>query len=436
MKLHLVLFTLLLSIQSLAQLTVTEIGFLPEPVSNNAQCEGFVNGVPYIYSFCGIDTTKTYQGIHLKSFRYNTVTNTASQLADLPDSQGKIAAAANRIGDTIYITGGYHVFQNGSEVSSKKLHRFNTITNSFMADGPNLPQATDDHVQVVWRDSLLILITGWKNTGNITHVQIYNPSLDSWEYGTPVPNNHTYKSFGASGTIIGDTIYYFGGAQSSGGFNIQNAVRKGIINPSDPSQIDWSFTIIDPAIDGYRMAATNVGETMHWLGGSTVTYNYDGIAYNGSGGVPPSNRDLYTNSELSVWQAEFVPELPMDLRGIANLNDSVKYIVGGMTANQSVTDKVYKLEWNMAFLDVVANKVEASFKLYPNPINDQLNISISGNYEVSTVQIFDMSGRLVVEEVLDSKNNIINTSKLNSGIYLVVLKDGSQVSTEKVVKLR
>ena len=113
-----------------------EIGVLPEPISNNAQCSGYLNGVSYIYSFGGIDSTKTSQGIHLRSYRYNTNTNVSDQLPDLPDTLGKIAAGASRIGDTIYIAGGYHVFPNGSELSSNKLHRFDIASNSFMADGP------------------------------------------------------------------------------------------------------------------------------------------------------------------------------------------------------------------------------------------------------------------------------------------------------------
>ena len=36
---------------------ITEVATLPEAVSNNAVIEGFVNGVPYIYSFLVSTTT-------------------------------------------------------------------------------------------------------------------------------------------------------------------------------------------------------------------------------------------------------------------------------------------------------------------------------------------------------------------------------------------
>ena len=174
---------------------VTEVGTLPEPVSNNAVCKGFVNDTPFVYSFSGIDTTKIYSGIHLKSFRFNTVTGQVIQLPDLPDAMGKIAAGASRIDNVIYIIGGYHVFSNGAETSSSKVHRFDIASNSFLADGTDIPVSIDDHVQAVWRDSLIYVITGWSNTGNVPDVQIYDPVSDSWLAGTSTPNTHDYKSF-------------------------------------------------------------------------------------------------------------------------------------------------------------------------------------------------------------------------------------------------
>lgn len=424
---------LVLSFSVSAQLSVSIVGNLPVSVSNNAVCEGFVGGTTYVYSFAGIDSTKTSEGIHLKSYRFNIQNNTVQQLPDLPDTLGKIATAANRIGDTIYITGGYHVLQNGNEVSSNKIHRFNIVTNTFMADGPNIPQATDDHVQIVWKDSLLILITGWKNTGNIKDVQIYNPSTNSWSVGTPIPNSHIYKSFGASGVVLGNTIYYFGGAKSIGGFNIQNSVRKGEIDPSDPTQITWSNVVIDQTVVGYRMAATTVGNTLHWIGGSEVTYNYDGVAYNGSGGVTTINRDLYTTSSLGAWHQDMLAEIPMDLRGIANINDSTKYIVGGMVNNQMVTNNVYRLSWSLDFLGQNKTVDGLGIYFYPVPFWNYLTIS-SNTDEVAKIDIYNLSGQLILTKQIIGTEELVETNYFQAGIYLAIIKQNGKTTYQKLVK--
>jgi N-acetylneuraminic acid mutarotase len=322
---------------------ITQLKTLPEPITNNAVAEGFIKGKPYTFTFGGLDSTKLYSGIHKRNYKLDISNNTWQQIADLPDSLGKIASAASRIKNIIYILGGYHVFDDHSEKSSNKVHRYDILKNQFLEDGASIPVPIDDHVQAVWRDSLIYVITGWSDKENVPNVQIYNPEINSWSIGNSVPDNHIYKSFGASGTIIGDTIFYFGGASMGKHYPIQNSLRKGIINKNNPTQIIWSHQVLDSTIVGYRMAATQINNIPHWIGGSTSTYNYNAIAYDGSGGVNPSNRDLYlSNNKLS---SRILKNLPMDLRGIGEINDSTKIIIGGIEKNQKVSTKVYLLEW-------------------------------------------------------------------------------------------
>ena len=113
-----------LPLLTLAQvnITVTEMASMPAATSNNAVCEGFVNGVPHVYSFSGIDTSRHSPGIHLHSYAYNTETDTWQTLPDLPDTLGKVAAGASLVGDVIYIIGGYHVAPNGNEYTRPECH--------------------------------------------------------------------------------------------------------------------------------------------------------------------------------------------------------------------------------------------------------------------------------------------------------------------------
>jgi len=325
------------------KLKVTNLENTPIYTTNNAVAEGFINKRPYVFTFGGMDSTKLYTGIHKKAYRFDVINNKWQQIADLPDSLGKVASAASRVKNMIYILGGYHVFKDHSEKSSNKVHRYDVITNQFLEDGTPIPVPIDDHVQAVWRDTLIYVIAGWSDSENVQDVQIYNPEKNDWTNGTSLPNNHTYKSFGASGVILGDTIYYFGGASMGKNYPIQNVLRKGIINKKNPTEIIWSHQVIDSTVIGYRMAATTVNNKIHWVGGSTITYNYNPVAYDGSGGVNPANRDLYL--EKNQWKVNFTNILPMDLRGIAEINDSTRIIVGGILENQKVSNKVYKLEW-------------------------------------------------------------------------------------------
>ncbi|MBL4651660.1 MAG: T9SS type A sorting domain-containing protein [Flavobacteriales bacterium] len=414
-------------------LQTTEMALMPEAVSNNAVCGGFVGTTPYVYSFCGIDTSKVYSGIHLKSFRYNTAADSWETIASVPDTMGKVAASANRVGDIIYVIGGYHVKSNGNEISSKSVHRYDTQNDIWLSDGTPIPIAIDDQVQAVYNDSLIYVITGWSNTNNVAAVQIYDTYNDSWQAGTPVPNVSTSRLFGGAGVITGNTIYYFGGAKNSS-FTANSTLTIGEIDPSDPTIITWTDTILDANLFGYRSACTEIWGEAIWLGGSDVTYNFNGIAYNGSGGVPPNNQYFSFGSDL-VWDTVSVA-LPMDLRGIANTSLFTKYLAGGMETNQQVSRETIKLEFT-DLTGIFSNTAKNSqVKVYPNPSSETISFEFENpTNEIVEFMLYNISGQLILQEKTTRDSLTVNSSKLVSGVYFYQIqrKNGELLKGKVVV---
>lgn len=420
-RLFILVFSLAPLISYLQNWEVSVVQTLPFAVSNNAVCEGFITETPYVFSFAGIDSTRQHSGIHLNAYRYNTVSGEVETLDPLPDSLGKIAAGASRIGNIIYIIGGYHVFANGNEISSNKVHRYNITQNVYLNDGAPIPVAIDDHVQAVWRDSLIYVVTGWSNTGNVSNVQVYNPALNEWQQATSVPNNNTYKCFGASGTIVGDTIYYFGGARYGSNFPITSVMRKGVINPNNPLDISWSDTSI--VYNGYRPACTITSDDIiHWIGGSNVTYNYNGIAYNGSGAVDPANQIIRLENDLIT--KDSLP-IPMDLRGIANISENVKFILGGMEEGPVVSNKIYKLVLDNGDIDAglfSLNTTSEDVYIYPNYNTRWFQVyQTYTSLAFVSVEVFNGLGQKVYESSIASVEESIILPKTLSGLHWVYI---------------
>lgn len=403
----------LVSFSSFAQFnwTWTELDTMPFRTANNAVCEAIVNGEEFVYSFGGIDTTKEYTGIHQRSFKYAVATDTWSEIAPLPDTLGKIAKGASFVNGKIYILGGYHVFSNGNELSSDRVHIYNPDTDSYEADGAPIPIAIDDHVQAVYKDSLIFVVTGWSNTANRPEVQIYDTYLDQWQEGTSVPNTNFFKAFGASGAIIGDTLYYHGGVSGSFAFVARTYMRKGYINPTDPTDISWEQMTDAPGDAGYRAACSSAGNTIFWIGGAPTAYNYNGIAYNGSGGVDPSARVLHFSLHDYQYNDEVSePFGVMDLRGIAKLSNNRWIICGGMDTNQVVSNRTFLLE---------------------NPSVELNEVSIPKGYEIAyeaqrvvirtpkigIALLYDASGKQVRAWKV-KKNYLLNFEDFESGVYL------------------
>jgi Secretion system C-terminal sorting domain len=405
---------------------------MPEAVTNTTVSEGFVGDSACVYVFGGLDSTKLYSGIHQRTYRYNTVSKKWFKLSDLPDTLGKIAAAASFVKGEIYHIGGYHVYANSDEKSSNRLHRFDCQSNTYINDAKLIPVPIDDHVQAVWRDSLIYIISGWSNVGNVVNVQMYNPTTDTWLVGTPTPNTNTFKSFGASGVVFKDTIFYLGGASMGSNFPAQTVLRKGIINPNNPIEITWSSQAIDK---GYRSAATIVNNQICWLGGSEVTYNYNGVAYNGSGGVPPLKRSLCYNPSNGVVTVDTANIFPMDLRGIAAVNDSTRYIAGGMEAGQKVSKKLLKIVRSNKTTSIKTPPqyfLKKAFDIFPNPSTDTVFIrKKETNLDEYVVRVFDLNGRLILSL---KENNDCQFSILKNGLYVVeILNNGQFVQSQQVM---
>ena len=410
---------LLFNVYSISQTawTWTELDTLPFKISNNAVSDAQIAGQKYVYSFGGINETKLFSGITQNSYKYEVSSDTWVEIQPLPSANTNIAAGVSTVKNKIYIIGGYHVYSNGSELSSNEVIIYNPITDNYEPNGSNIPTPIDDHVQCVWRDSLIYVITGWSNTGNVPNVQIYNPELNTWSIGDETPNTHDYKSFGASGTIIGDTIYYFGGAKSTGAFNSVKTLRKGIIDTDNPTEITWSLEA-DAPNNGYRSACVTHGNNVFWIGGSAVSYNYNGIAYNGSGGVAPLTQIMrYDTDDASWYEGLGAPFSVMDMRGIAQVSTTSWIICGGMNENQAVTNRTFLLTYDPITGGMNEREHSKSF-IY--------NKTIHTDYKIETAQLYDLSGRLI--EVI--QNNLI-TSSLN-GIFILCVKSSNGREVIKV----
>jgi hypothetical protein len=73
----------------------------------------------------------------------------------------------------------------------------------------------------------------------------------------------------------------------------------------------------------------------------------------------------------------------------------------------------------------------AKVKLYPNPASNNIRFT---NIQEATIMITDVTGKVVLQTEGVDENSIINVSNLNSGIYLVNIKNELMNETIKFVK--
>lgn len=86
-------------------------------------------------------------------------------------------------------------------------------------------------------------------------------------------------------------------------------------------------------------------------------------------------------------------------------------------------------------LGVNSHDFSSKVALAPNPASETVTIIDGSNSMESTVEIFDISGRMVKSLQSDYANNLtINVSDLSSGNYILKLKSANGVATKKFLK--
>ena len=86
-------------------------------------------------------------------------------------------------------------------------------------------------------------------------------------------------------------------------------------------------------------------------------------------------------------------------------------------------------------VDINENTTSASINVFPNPFIDQTSIEFRSDHSTRyQLEIFDISGKLVLQK--EPKTNskfILNKGKLNAGLYILKVSDGTSTFHQKLV---
>jgi len=78
----------------------------------------------------------------------------------------------------------------------------------------------------------------------------------------------------------------------------------------------------------------------------------------------------------------------------------------------------------------------ANLITYPNPVNDVLNIDLSGSENMDgSISIISLEGKVVQKQKIDDEGMVrINVSQLPDGLYLCRYTNAIEVKTVKIIK--
>jgi hypothetical protein len=231
------------------------------------------------------------------------------------------------------------------------------------------------------------------------------------------------------------------------------ALRQTVVGSFDPND--------KTCLEGDIIIPELIGEYVHYLirFENTGTYPAENVVvkdiidlskFDISTLVPTSASHSYTTKISDGNKVEFIFEkinLPFD---DANNDGYIAFKI--KTLPTLAVGDSFTNEANIYFdynFPILTNKATSTFKttlgnkdfefsnyfsIYPNPVNDVLNISKSNSIEVESIAVYDILGQLVIA-VPNAKNvSTLNVSKLRTGNYLLKIKSDKGNSNVKFIK--
>jgi PA domain/Secretion system C-terminal sorting domain len=136
-------------------------------------------------------------------------------------------------------------------------------------------------------------------------------------------------------------------------------------------------------------------------------------------------QDTFVNPDVS---GSTTNTLSISGNGLINISGfQFRVLIG--TGNCITTSNVVNVT---VTLDNISFEKQLDLKVYPNPFNDVLNISIGSK---ATIEIFDIVGKSIQSQAIENGLSQIDLNNLASGVYMMkVVNENNQAKTVRIVK--
>ena len=271
----------------------------------------------------------------------------------------------------------------------------------------------------------IVAIGGWKNNDNGNgsgHVRIYENNEGIWtQIGDDIDGELQYENLGKSVSLSSDGSIVAIGALGNNTANptpgyvkiyknisgIWTQIGQNINGQSVYSDFAYALSLSG---DG-TLVAIGARRANSWAGKVQLYKNIDDT-------WTKIGTDIIGESAYESSSGEFV-----------SISTDKSTLAIGCSGNNGNIFPGYTKVYDVSELLSVEDFKIDNFLIYPNPTTTIINIDLKENSELEKVTIYNALGQIV----LTSKEDIINTSKLASGSYIVEVLTKRGKSTKKLI---
>ena len=159
-------------------------------------------------------------------------------------------------------------------------------------------------------------------------------------------------------------------------------------------------------------------------GNSTISISLTSLPANYNLALLNSSGIQIDVSQNNGPQSEFIS------RGVTGGTYYARVFPKGNANNASTC---YSLKVQAVASDLIV-KNNFAINLFPNPADNQLNVWVEGIETKAEIKIFDVMGKLILQQVATNTLTQMNIAKLSAGFYMVRVDDGQETRFAKFVK--
>jgi hypothetical protein len=204
--------------------------------------------------------------------------------------------------------------------------------------------------------------------------------------------------------LIGEYVHYLIRFENTGNYAAQNIVVKDLI---DLSKFDISTLVPTKASHDFVIKLSQ---------GNKVEFIFENI------NLP---FDDATNDGFIAFKIKTLPTL---VTGDSFTNEANIYFDYNFPILTNKATSTFKTLGTQDF------EFSDYFSVYPNPVNDILNINNKGSIEVQSIAVLDILGQLIIAVPNAQTISKVDVSKLVTGMYFLKMNTDKGTSNMKFIK--
>jgi PKD repeat protein len=150
------------------------------------------------------------------------------------------------------------------------------------------------------------------------------------------------------------------------------------------------------------------------------------------------NNNIFYRANVSILESAYTFPTNMKIRFMCDASDNnddiyVDNVKISASLQASPNNYIIPLAGPQAGLEEVLSNENSHIKVYPNPADNELNISIDDN-KLAEIFIYDMKGEVVHHEIINNGQQVIGLENFRTGMYMVFIITQEDTFRTKFIK--